>query len=495
MSAQPPGDSSSSRVPGSTGIGPSNAGPIQSQAAKVNEVLESDTFGFFLINQSSSSSSAGAALTSRTTPLVPPAKPRFRDRMASAIRGLFGSTSVTPYRGGGPNFSAIDSSKLQTFPSSTPVSERKDFLKLPNSSPPPIIGKSRFVSGGMVEHLMRDKKDSACNVKYEEGDRITNMEGALHTFVTPVCDVLMTGDCTWAGKVQGAPFGNNQVRNVILSAAVQPDFENDTVMMPLVRVREEAVEGTELSAMVTRSEEEKTNRAAHDKYEEDLLKHMVYSLSQDHRIPALSEIRQENIMDQEQAQLYLEELITTDKPHQNLKGKFMRVGEEVISLEILFRTYIEQIRNEFNVLNMNATQGYIYTIDPPSIFARGIGGPKGAAILNRLQALAFKELYSPIAFSGLKVVGFNDYADKAMVGLLQQALPDVRVIKKSELYNPTGAYIGDPGLALVIHNNSDAFGQNIETERTTSMDGVIGTYSNAACALKRDRPDLIDHIV
>ena len=43
--------------------------------------------------------------------------------------------------------------------------------------------------------------------------------------------------------LQGKPFGKNQVRKVILSAAIHPDFEEDTVIMPLVRIKRNPVIG------------------------------------------------------------------------------------------------------------------------------------------------------------------------------------------------------------------------------------------------------------
>ena len=70
----------------------------------------------------------------------------------------------------------------------------------------------------------------------------------------------------------------------------------------------------------------------------------------------------------------------------------------------------------------------------------------------------------------------------------------VRAEPLASLYRDS-KYIGPQGLALVIHNNSDAFGQNIEFEGVSSMDGMVGSYSNAACLLKRNRPDLLSRVV
>jgi len=385
----------------------------------------------------------------------------------------------------------IDSSKLEQLSGEKTVVCREDFFDLTLKFPPPLIGKSDFISKAMVEHLMRHKKNSALGVKYIPGDQITNMEGALHTFVTPVLTIMMTGDYQWAGHLQGEPFGNNRVRKVILSAAIHPDFEYDTVIMPLVKVQPQAVIGESLSQDDIPTAALKRDSDFRAKYEEKLLKHMIYHLSPSHRKPARYEIFPDQIMSQVETKEYLEALIQNPEKSQNLQRKFMKIGESIISLEILYQIYVHQVRNEFKVLNANAPQGYVYTISPPSIFARTIGG---SAILNRLQALAFQSLVQENLFSNLKVLGISDYADKTIVPLYQKIFPSVAVFSKTALFGKDGRYSGPQGLALVLHNNSDAFGQNIETEGASSLDGVIGSYSNAASVLRRDRQDLVDFV-
>lgn len=390
-----------------------------------------------------------------------------------------------------PTFQDIDSSVLEHLPVGKTVLCREDFLGLADQFSPPLIGKSEFVSKAMVEHLMRHKKNSALGIKYVPGDQITNMEGALHTFVTPISSILMTGDYKWVGRLQGKPFGNNQVRKVILSAAIHPDFEYDTVVMPLVKVQRQAVIGEPLNNDDIPSAASKRDSDFRVRYEENLLKHMIYHLSSTHRLPALNEISPDQIMNQAKTQRYLEDLIQNPHGALNLQGRFMQIGKSIISLELLYQIYVHQVRNEFKVLDANVPQGYVYTISPPSIFAQTIGG---AAILNRLQALAFQSLVQENLFSNLKVLGFSDYADSAMVPLFQKVLPNVTVLSQTALFGKDGSYQGPQGLALVLHNNSDAFGQNIETEGASSLDGVLGSYSNAASVLKRDRADLVDFV-
>lgn len=398
-------------------------------------------------------------------------------------------------------FRGIDSSSLKTLQTGKKILNRKDFLNAGLQTPPPVIGKSDFVPRNMVEHLMRDKKDFAYANKYHVGDKITNMEGALHTFVTPVCSIYETGDYKWMGKtggLQGKPFGNNQVREVILSATIHPDFEYDNVMMPLVQLRDQAVVGESADLKNIPSARVKKDAAMREQYDNKLLKHMIYHLSPDHKLPARSEISSSQIMDAAKAKRYLETLICNPKTGRPLRDKFMRVKsksgkESLISLEMLFRVYVEQIRSEFKALNERAPQGYVYTISPPSIFAKYLGDAK---ILNRLQALAFQSLRDENLFSNMRVLGYGDYADKGMTALMRKALPkSIQVKSQHALFDRKGQYVGPKGLALVLHNNSDGFGQNIEFEGPTSLDGVLGSFSNAACVLKRDRKDLLHFVV
>lgn len=400
----------------------------------------------------------------------------------------------------GPVFASIDSSKLNPISADSehPINTRNGFLLHPNwnETPPPMISKSQFVPHALVEHLMRNKKNLALGVKYETGDAITNMEGALHTFVTPLCNTILTGDYAWKGTHNIVSFMNNQGRRVILSAAIQPDFECDTVMMQLVKPQAEAIEGRPLpedfKILSNEAKQDSTQREAYDRL---LLQHMIYHLTASHSLPKRSDIPSELPKGEDVLNALINDTSLTPVEILNrVQGKFVKVNDYRISLEVLLNTYIHQLHNEFSVLDKAAPQGYVYTINPPSIFAKELNG---ASLLNRLQILAFKylNLVNPALFNHLQIVGFSEYADPAALVLLHQALPNMTILKRSVLYADQGRYSGPEGYALVIHNNSDAFGQNIEFEGQSSLDGVIGSYSSAACALKRDRPDLLDHVV
>ncbi len=396
-----------------------------------------------------------------------------------------------------PLWDTIDSSQLIEI--GALVRDRSDFLTAALPSKPPVISKSPFVSDVMVNHLMRNKKDLALGVKYEEGDAITNMEAALHTFVTPVAGIVMTGDYSWFGKaggMQGNACALGHARPVILSALIQPDFEcsgRDEVMMAVCKARDEEVLGQEFDTASIPSREDKKDLQKRVAYDHRLLKHMVYHLSSQHKILAKQAILPGNIMTQADAEAYLQALLNESR-EPDFVGKFVRIGGELVSLEILFNMSRHQVLNEFRAIHSNTPQGYVYTIDPPQIFVQQMGNAK---ILNRLQALAIRSLAKTEKnlFSRLKMIAMNDYADPSMIGLMQKAVPVGVVVQKKSLLFQNGSYVGPRGLALVMHNNSDGFGQNIEFEGASSLDGVIGSYSNAALVLKRDRPDLLANVM
>jgi len=109
----------------------------------------------------------------------------------------------------------------------------------------------------------------------------------------------------------------------------------------------------------------------------------------------------------------------------------------------------------------------------------------------------------------MRVFGFNDYADKRALNLVKEALKNqlhVEVCSKSSLFQGEGGKYdleeaGDKiaglgqGAMLVLHNNSDGFGQNIETEPSGgSLDGAVGANSSGAASVQRGRDDLVGWI-
>jgi hypothetical protein len=345
------------------------------------------------------------------------------------------------------------------------------------------------------------------------------VEGAMHTFCTPVMSCEVMGDYKYEyghgveelGTGVSSKFKENVLmsRSVALSASIQPDFELPKVMLAVVKLDAKEVIGEDLSGGVkdsgliweppsAKNKEDPKTRA---KYDASLRTHMVYHLTASHRLPARKDI--DDPMSVDQAIRFLETLIRKEENiEQQVVNKFMEtLNDSVVSLELLYNTAVQQVINEFSALEALFPQGYVYTYDPAVIFAREIG----SSILNRLFLAAVRSVSNNNHLKHMRTFAFNDFADKGLVRLLNVALgtqdsyggTKIRRCAKSELFKGKGGLYGgeEPGAMLVIHNNSDGFGQNIETEGMGgSLDGAIGASSSAAASLERNRPDLLDFI-
>lgn len=409
-------------------------------------------------------------------------------------------------------------------PTSIPLTTniRQFYLENDTLVPPPIVSCSEFVSRKLVALLMRGKKDGAIAVKFEKRttsnthnlDAITDMEGVIHTFVTPVvprCEMI--GDYRFRGRHGVCRFGVERMgnetttalltRSVALSASIQMDFENSKVMLRACSLGDEEIVGRDLGANIEweiLNIEEKQNDQKRMEYDESLRQHMIFHLTSAGRFPGVHEVHSPLNLDTTVS--FLETLI--HDPADTIgktAGKYTQLYDgRIISLEFLFMTAIHQARNELSVLEAIYPQGYVYTYDPASIFAREIGAP----ILNRLMVAALKFLSDHNQFRNMRIFGFNDYADPGAISLVKEALrkqSHIRVVGKAELFKgPGGTYDTSDfpearSSMLVVHNNSDAFGQNIETEGGSgSLDGAIGSNSSAAGSLKRDREDLLKYV-
>lgn len=361
---------------------------------------------------------------------------------------------------------------------------------------------------------MRNKKNSALAVKFvaqkkkEKWDRITNLEGAFHTFLTPVVSQCeMVGDHVFHGGHDIAHFAKNGggkvlVRSVVLSAAVHQDFEGTRVMMKVCGLGNQEVVGEKLGeGWDVLGVEEKQDDKKRMVYDEGLRKHLVFHLVKGGRLPARKEVKP---MGMDETISFLEALISsggTQDPTEETIGKFTETySDQVVSLELLLNTAIQQALNEFSALEVLCVKGYVYTYDPASIFAREIGAP----LLNRLMVLALKTFSDQNTFTNMRIFSVNDYADPKIIPLAKLALRKqkfVRVMEKGNLFKGAGGryevgkFPEAEGAMLVIHNNSDGFGQNIETEwMSGSLDGAIGCSGSGAASLKRDREDLLDFV-
>ncbi|KAK4052408.1 hypothetical protein OIV83_002210 [Microbotryomycetes sp. JL201] len=392
---------------------------------------------------------------------------------------------------------------LEGLPVKNAHHTRQHFLH-EGSMSPVVIAASPSIPFALVEHLLRNKRDSAIAFKWIPGSQITNMEGMLHTFVTAFARIKVVGDYAFNGRHDVQLYedepGKLCTRSRVLSTQIQPDFEDDKVAFAFCRIGKDVVVGEclrddeQIPSRNTKQDDEA--RAAWD---DRLRRHMIHALMPNQQLPSVDEIL-ETWSPATAAQVIRADL-QQSRPRLHLfQGCAVSTHGQLLSLELLANVYACTIANELTALESCCTrQGYIFTYDPPAIFARMLS----AELLNLIYIFALRIVAAENQLRHLRVFAFNDYADPSMLDLVKRALErhvHVRVLRRSDLYPFRNAGYLDSdneavkdGATLVIHNNSDAFGQNIETEMVTSLDGAIGIYSDAASVLRRDRPDLVDH--
>lgn len=353
---------------------------------------------------------------------------------------------------------------------------RKHYLERLFEVEQAVVGVSKAIPSALVRHLLQTKKDGALKVKYEYGDSITNMEGAMHTLVVPVApQVLMFGDHRWVGNHQVSLFpaknGFLQARPVIASALVQPDFETHHVLHSLIRLTGELIEGRPLSSdWEPASRQEKLNRAFRETYEAQLKSHMVSHFTASKSLPATATpSKKQHVISR-----------IRDGHYENL---FYESYGAVLSIEMLYNIVCEQQRIEHQLIDYISPNGYIYTWDPPAIFAKTID----ADILDELWAAAILKIKT----QNLRMIAFNDWNNPSMITGLTLSM-HVPVVAKATLFKGHNTTYSPPthfhDCALVLHNNSDAFGQNVETEiEFTSLDGALGAKSTLAAQVHRSR--------
>lgn len=380
---------------------------------------------------------------------------------------------------------------------------RSHYIENWQETQPPWVSSSSFAPVWLVEHLMRDKKDSALGVKFEPHatppDSITNMEGAMHTFVTPIVFATIHGDYYYENEHRVRPFGSADGyllgRDVLISAMVHPDFENRSVMFAACLLGDTVTHGLTLphDANIL---DLKSNQSAYVRRDYDLSvrQHFIAHLTSARHLPAAVEVAAEATSIDE-AKKFLENLIVSFHEDQTLPSiPFLRLRcGGVLSMEMLLNSAKHQVVNELLCLEAICPQGYVYTYDPPAIFATQLD----PLLLTRLYLFALKQHSSTTDLTNMRVFAFNNYADQWALELTcaaLQAQAHVLVCTKAELfrndfYEPPRCAVGS---LLVLHNNSDGFGQNIETEEgASSMDAAIGQYSSAAASLLRSRTDLL----
>jgi hypothetical protein len=270
------------------------------------------------------------------------------------------------------------------------------------------------------------------------------------------------------------------------------------------------------------SKEEKQDEAKRDGYDAALKRHVVHYLGPQRHLPAREEVvaAGSSLLDYESAIDQIIDLLSckaaiTEAEITSL-DKYIRFTDRrdtILSLFLLFSAIYQQTLNELSLLAETCPQGYIYTNNPPSIFAQQLPSPK---LVVYLQILALKAIAAmkPDTLKNMKAYAFANYADPDAVGYIANALalhPHIVVVASQALHNPTRHHFDIPAFAvryapdraaefeqavIVIHNNSDAFGQNIESEWASgSLDGAVGANGSAAASLMRDREDLLEHVL
>jgi len=417
--------------------------------------------------------------------------------------------------------SSSNSLLISEVPAST-KSIRAWYLKDHKISPHPWIVYS-LVNETMVALLMRNKKDSAIGEKFVARntdrflDMITNMEGLLHTFVTPIVQAVIHGDYFYANGHKIMLFGDSDKkqlgRSVLISALVQQDFEDRNVMLRLAALEEDDCVGVpSLPRMI--SVLEKNVDEKRREYDAKIKKFLIFSLTIGRSLPKCTQLHEEGVYSMSEAIQFLKALISSNNDAAiEIRHRFLLHKNHYISLEILFNTAVHQIENELCALErLCSRQGYTYTWDPPVIFSRFFdhgGRSRGTEFMSLIHLNALKYSSDTSSLPAMKVFAWNDFNSTTILASVSIALknnPHVLVMSKGnlfarkldalgriELYTPPA---GCEETILVLHNNSDGFGQNIQTEGSAgSIDGALGNYSSAAASLMRERADLLDFVV
>ncbi|BGP18457.1 hypothetical protein JCM10213_003189 [Rhodosporidiobolus nylandii] len=385
--------------------------------------------------------------------------------------------------------------------------------------PPPVIAVSAFLPLDFSEHLFREKADSAITTKYLPGRAITNGEAALHSFATALVRVVQCADYAWQGghsqvELGTTPDGRYRLgRRAVLSTSLHCDFEDDQVAEAFFALPSfEPLLGRDLGTWRIPTPEEKKNGVLRARYDRELKQHAVWHLLPSRSLPCVSAPPQPAWTVPEaisHLRHFLSRPSPTRRPSDFLSSASVRLPSHpytVLSLPFLLVTHIHLLANELSALeSLTGGGGYLYTHDPPSIFARRLP----AELSTLLVFLALRELVlAGSDLRNMRCFALNAFTPElaSLFPLLPSVLPaHVVPLTRTQLFSGPSCTLASPaqlralGLkgdeTLVLHNNSDAFGQNVESERAGgSVDGVLGEWGDAAAALRRDRRDLMNFV-
>jgi hypothetical protein len=375
---------------------------------------------------------------------------------------------------------------------------------------PPWISCSGFVPPAMVEFLMRCKKRTALGVKWTKGDKITNMEGAIHTFVTSIELAWLHGEKgynkghTFTPYLPSGKFRTG--RQVLISNMIHQDFETKEVMMEVSALAKNKTTLTVDFEIPTTKEKQSDD--VRDKYDDCLRRLLVYNLTADGELPSI-EKGSPSAMSRSQAKSFLANKVLKGECSDTLgqvRNKFFWMDSKpkkdtpLLSLEILVTTAYHQFRNELDALERICKhQGYTYTFSAPKIFIGEFGITDG--LMACIYSAGLKHYLQTTKVQNMRVFQMPEVPGE-WVSMMRAALsvaPEVRVMTKQELYSnkdPPDSYSPPyAGTMLVLHNCSDGFGQNIQYEvGAGSLDAIIGRFTSAAGSLLNDREDLVSMV-
>lgn len=239
-----------------------------------------------------------------------------------------------------------------------PEQTRALFLSHSSDQSGPVIARTPLIPTALVHYLMRNKRDSALATKWLPDTAITNMEGALHTLVTALLKVHIAGDYAYRNGHGVLPFdtavGALAARQVVLSTAIHPDFEDTQVMYSLCKLAAEPLHGKGLPEdFQIPSTMQKNDDSFRQAYDETLKQHAIYHLTQARSLPsatgpcwsvqdALAAIRQD---------------LGKGPSDSLLIGRVVNVGTHRLSLELLGNIYTASLVNELSALESLCSDG------------------------------------------------------------------------------------------------------------------------------------------
>ncbi|KAL8278718.1 hypothetical protein RQP46_008787 [Phenoliferia psychrophenolica] len=215
--------------------------------------------------------------------------------------------------------------------------------------PGPILAVFPFVPLELAEHLMTHKRDSALGSKFienRESCTITNMEGALHTFVTAVLPIKLHGDPAYRSGHTVLEFpkvgGKKHYRPVLLSTQIHLDFELRDVGGVLYSLEDAEVLGEALEdSFEVLEAAKKHNPVDRRVYDTKLRRHAILHLTKSGRLPrarATTPITSPDAIDMLEADLRS----PTFTPNL-LCGEFVITSTGVLSLEMMEESYVASL--------------------------------------------------------------------------------------------------------------------------------------------------------